>query len=197
MMQRAKEIVRELSAAEPRRIRATLAALACRVEVDADRLKISLSRDRLAELLAGLLAGGVDAEGQGAATPSDPADRLALEAPAALRRVGREMRLLIDGGGDAPAAPDPSLIRLLARAAALKARLIERPTLAIPALAREENLSPAYVYSLLRLAFLAPDIAGAILAGRKPLELNASRLMRLTPHLPPDWGEQRRMLGFG
>jgi hypothetical protein len=193
MIQRARENVRDLSAAEPQRIKALLTALACRVEVGADRLTLSLSRSHL----AGLLAGGGDAEAEGAATRSDPSDRLALEAPAALRRVGREMRLLIESGDDAPAATDPSLLRLLARAEALKARLIERPTLTIPALAREENLSPAYVYSLLRLAFLAPDIAGAILAGRKPVELNAKRLMRLTPRLPPDWGGQRTMLGFG
>ena len=130
MIQRARKIARELSDAEPQRIKGTLAALACRVEVGAGSLKITLPRHRL----VALLASGDDAEAEGAATPADPADQLTLEAPAALRRVGREMRLLVEGG-DAPAAPDPSLIRLLARAEALKTRLIEQPTLTIPALA--------------------------------------------------------------
>ena len=91
IIQRAREIARELSDAEPQSIKGTFAALGCRVEVGDRSLKITLPRDHL----AALLASGADAEAEGAATPADPADQLTLEAPVSLRRVGREMRLLV------------------------------------------------------------------------------------------------------
>jgi hypothetical protein len=51
------------------------------------------------------------------------------------------------------------------------------------------------VSRVLPLAFLAPDIAEAILDGRQPPELTASRLKRLR-NLPLNWEQQRRYLGF-
>jgi len=47
----------------------------------------------------------------------------------------------------------------------------------------------------MRLNFLAPDIVVAILNGRRPMALTASRLMADT-RLPLDWSEQRKTLGF-
>jgi hypothetical protein len=51
-------------------------------------------------------------------------------------------------------------------------------------------------YSLLRLPWLAPDITTAIINGRKPPQLTAQTLMRLTPRLPAGWVEQRKLLGI-
>jgi site-specific DNA recombinase len=51
-------------------------------------------------------------------------------------------------------------------------------------------VSAAYLYSLLRLPWLAPDITTAIINGRKPPQLTARTLMRLTPRLPAGWPEQ-------
>jgi hypothetical protein len=53
----------------------------------------------------------------------------------------------------------------------------------------------AYIYSILRLPWLAPDITTAIVNGRQPSQLNAKRLTRLCAHLPIDWTEQRELLG--
>ena len=39
-------------------------------------------------------------------------------------------------------------------------------------------------------------IIGALLAGRHPIELTPTRLLRLSKNLPHDWKEQRRFLGF-
>ena len=58
------------------------------------------------------------------------------------------------------------------------------------------GVSAGYLYALLRLPWLAPDIITAIVNGRQPLQLNAMKLMRLTAHLPADWTEQRALLGF-
>jgi hypothetical protein len=70
------------------------------------------------------------------------------------------------------------------------------PKLSVHDIAREERVSAAYLYSLLRLPWLAPDITKAIINGRKPLQLTAQTLMRLTPRLPAGWAEQRKLLGF-
>jgi site-specific DNA recombinase len=42
---------------------------------------------------------------------------------------------------------------------------------------------------------LAPEILGALLAGRHPIELTPTRLLRLSKNLPHNWKEQRRFLG--
>ena len=42
------------------------------------------------------------------------------------------------------------------------------------------------------MAFLAPDIQAAILAGRQPLSLNLKRLLK--EPLPADWSAQRVVL---
>jgi len=47
----------------------------------------------------------------------------------------------------------------------------------------------------LPLAFLAPDIVEAILAGKHPIELTAEKLKRIGM-LPFAWDDQRRLLGF-
>jgi hypothetical protein len=63
-------------------------------------------------------------------------------------------------------------------------------------IAREEHVTAAYLYILLRLRWLAPDITTAIVNGRQPPQLNAKKLMGLTVQLPTDWSEQRALLSF-
>jgi site-specific DNA recombinase len=75
-------------------------------------------------------------------------------------------------------------------------RLIQNPKLTVHDIAREEQVPAAYLYTLLRLPWLAPDITTAIINGRKPPQLTARALMRLTPRLPAGWAEQRKLLGF-
>jgi site-specific DNA recombinase len=115
--------------------------------------------------------------------------------PVGLKRVGREMRMLVENANDQTAA-DPSLLKIIARAHHIQARLIHNTKLTMHDIAREEQVSAAYIYSLLRLPWLAPDITTDIINGRKPPQLTAQTLMRLTPQLPAGWAEQRKLLGF-
>ncbi|MGC2094631.1 MAG: hypothetical protein WA648_16225, partial [Methylocella sp.] len=50
----------------------------------------------------------------------------------------------------------------------IQARLIQNPKLTVHDIAREEQVSAAYIYTLLRLPWLAPGITTAIINGRKP-----------------------------
>jgi hypothetical protein len=62
--------------------------------------------------------------------------------------------------------------------------------------AREEHVTAAFIYTLLRLPWLAPDITTAIVNGRQPQQLNAKTLTRKASRLPTAWAEQRRLFGF-
>lgn len=57
-----------------------------------------------------------------------------------------------------------------------------------------EGVVPSYATRLLRLTFLAPDIVTAIVGGRQPIELTASRLMNDT-RLPLEWQAQGDLPG--
>ena len=191
LIERSRQIAEDLGAHAPDKVKATLMALFCRVEIKSDRVDITLSRGRLTQLLAGSL----DLTMQHQAPTSAPDDLLELTVPVGLKRVGREMRMLVENADDQTPA-DPSLLRIIARAQHIQARLIQNPKLTVHDIAREEQVSAAYLYSLLRLPWLAPDITTAIINGRKPPQLTAQTLMRLTPRLPAGWAEQRKLLGF-
>jgi hypothetical protein len=125
-----------------------------------------------------------------------------LTIPARLKRTGIEMRMVVEDGSE-PANVDPVvLVRLLLWAHAIRARLLEEPSLPLTEIAAEEGISSSYVTRLLRLAFLAPDIVTAILNGRHPPQLTANRLMDNT-RLPLDWTAQlsrsvtKRPIWFG
>ncbi|MGH6804748.1 MAG: hypothetical protein ACREC3_15495 [Methyloceanibacter sp.] len=102
------------------------------------------------------------------------------------------MRLVVDDGSE-PENVDPRLVRLLLRAHAIRARLLEEPSLPLKEIAAEDGITSSYATRLLRLAFLAPDIVTAILNGRQSPQLTANRLMDDT-RLPLDWTAQRGLL---
>jgi hypothetical protein len=54
------------------------------------------------------------------------------------------------------------------------------------------GITRRYIRRLVNLAFLSPQLVEAILQGRQPAELTATRLTELD--LPLDWTEQRRLL---
>jgi site-specific DNA recombinase len=117
---------------------------------------------------------------------------MVLTIRAQLKRTGIEMRMVVDDGSE-PANVDPILVRLLVRAHAIRARLLQDPSLTFKEIAAEEGVVSSYVSRLVRLAFLAPDIVTAILNGRHPPQLTANRLMDDT-RLPLDWRAQRELL---
>ena len=59
-------------------------------------------------------------------------------------------------------------------------------------LAKRHGISRRYIRRLVGLAFLSPELVEAILQGRQPVELTATRLTELD--LPLDWTEQHKLL---
>ena len=100
-------------------------------------------------------------------------------------RGGR--RSIAHGQPDA-ADYDATLITALRKAHAL----VDRDARGHPVVTAAPT-SP-YERRLIRLAFLAPDIQQAILAGRQPRTLNLAQMM--DQELPIAWSRQREALGF-
>jgi site-specific DNA recombinase len=192
LIERGHQIADELGARAPETIKAILMALVRRVEIRPDCIKIDVSRSSLTALLT---ASAINLPTNERKSTNPPERVLTLTAPLRLKRVGREMKMLVENSND-DAAADLSLLRIIARAHDIQARLVQNTKLTVHDIARAEGVTAAYIYTLLRLPWLSPDITAAIVNGRQPIQLKAKKLMRLTARLPTDWAQQRTLLGF-
>ena len=107
------------------------------------------------------------------------------------------MRLVLEGAGHGATAPkpDPALIKAVVRAHRWFDHLVSGRTQSFADLAKSEGCSERYVSRLVPLAFLAPDIVEAILAGTQPVDLTAEALTKRSD-LPLSWADQKASLGF-
>ena len=189
----AKAITKRWPELKPYQAKVYLNAFLQRVIVESGRVVIEVDCERaMATLLAGPEA--LSAKRSRHVRPSAAERLIVLEVPAVLKRAGLGMTLIVPGARQ-DATPDPSLIRLLPRAFAIRDRLERNPDLTLKRIAEAEGVSPSYATRALRLAYLAPDIVTAILDGRQPPGLTANTLMRNT-RLPLRWEAQRKRLGF-
>jgi site-specific DNA recombinase len=172
-------------------VRNFMLSIVARIQVHADLIDIFLKPSSLVRWL-----GRTDSHAESTiATRCDTEGSFAtLSISARLKRVGKEMKILIEDGSDS-ASPDTSLARVLVRAHMIRDRFLKDKSLTLDEIAKSVEIVPSYVTRLFRLTLLAPDIVSAILAGKHPPELNARKLLDDT-RLPLDWNEQRRSLGF-
>ena len=176
----------------PREAKAYLSAFVSRIVVRRNSVTIEINPAHVVEtILVGPAAARTTKCGEGSGASEHP---IALEIPAALKRTGTGIRLVIQGT-EKDARPDHSLIRLMVRAFAIREKLDRDPNLTMRQIAVGEGVVSSYVTRLLRLTYLAPDIVTAIVEGRQPIELMANRLMDDT-RLPLEWQAQRELLGF-
>lgn len=119
-----------------------------------------------------------------------------IEVPLLLKRCGMAVRLIVQAPSQVQIrGPDPKLAALVAKAHDWFARLTSGRSDSVLGIARAEQVTSSYVTRVIYLAFLAPDIIERIIQGNHPSELNADRLIRMTP-LPMAWEEQRMLLGM-
>jgi DNA invertase Pin-like site-specific DNA recombinase len=146
-----------------------------RITVHPDRLELTLTGAWLAEL-PGL------AEAAACATASH-------ELAVRLTRSGRVMRLVDEtGAARAGAAPDQSLIRLLVTARRWWAEL-GKGEHDITTLSKRENVSASWMTWVVRLAFLAPAVVEAVLAGSTRAGIEGKSLLA-RGSVPILWEEQ-------
>jgi site-specific DNA recombinase len=172
-------------------------AVLVKAQVHIDRIDLDVGLTRLMSwVLNSSAAEGVVEGNRTLSANADGAEQtlIRLRVPASLQRTGKEMNFIVNGVPNS-APPDTALIRLLVRSQRIAKRMFEPNCPPLEAVAQEERITASYATRLVRLAFLAPDIVAAILAGKQPAGLTANKLMADT-RLPLDWQEQRATLGF-
>jgi hypothetical protein len=122
---------------------------------------------------------------------------IVVSIPVSFQQSGGRKQIVVPAGAAEwqPRAPkiDNSLVAAIARAHRWR-QMIETQRYASAAeLSRKEKVNESYVCRLLRLTLLAPDIVQAILDGRQPSTLELKDLIQSHP---PNWIEQRNLLGF-
>ena len=124
--------------------------------------------------------------------PSDSA--IELTAAAAFTRRGVETKLVLPGLVQPKHSSkcDPVLIKAIARGRAWFEELATGRARSLQELAKRDGISRRYIRRLVGLAFLSPELIEAILQGRQPVALTATRLTELD--LPLDWTEQQKLL---
>lgn len=115
---------------------------------------------------------------------------ITLTSDVRLKRSGTAMRLIQGDGAAVTATSTTSLVKLI-----LKARrwwaILREGELDIKRLAAREGVQAGYITRVVRLAFLAPTVVDAILAGAVPPHVDAAALTA-TDAISPLWAEQAR-----
>ena len=89
---------------------------------------------------------------------------------------------------------DPALIKVIARGRAWFEELASCRARSHDELAKRDGITRRYIRRLVRLAFLSPQLVEAILQGRQPVELSATRLTQVD--LPLHWTEQHKIFAI-
>jgi hypothetical protein len=113
--------------------------------------------------------------------------------PMQMKRRGIEMRFVLEGDISARRVDLP-LLKAIARARSWSQDLTYGRVRSVGELARRERLDRRSVRRQLRLAFLSPRIAEAIVEGRQPPDLTVIKLTRRVD-LPALWSAQEQALG--
>jgi site-specific DNA recombinase len=124
--------------------------------------------------------------------PSDSA--VELTAAVTVKRPGVETKLVLPelAQQNQNSRCDPALIKAIARGRAWFEELATGRARSLQELAKRDGITRRYIRRLVNLAFLSPDLVGAVLHGRQPVELTATPLTELD--LPLDWAERHRLL---
>jgi hypothetical protein len=117
-----------------------------------------------------------------------------LTVAATFTRRGAETKLVLPGLAQNKHSSrcDQALIKGIARGRAWFEELATGRVRSLQELAKRDGISRRYIRRLVGLAFLSPRMVEAILQGRQPIELTATRLTELD--LPLDWSEQHKLL---
>ncbi len=181
----AQNVANDLKTIPPTDKRNLLRRFVQRIELHPDRLTIMIDRVKLALMLAGDRVSVSHTNTDVIAT---------LDLPHQLKRRGVETKIVLGGKSRTP-HHDEGLISLIAKAHRWLEKLGSGEIVSITDLATQENLDRNEISRFLPLAFLAPDIIEAILAGTQPVDLTIKKLRRMAA-LPDAWEDQRSLLGF-
>ncbi len=181
-LDRASALADECHSAAPIRQLEIVRELVHRVSIAADKVMIEMKRVGLSSQLTG--DEGTSMIGQGRQEP------ICIDMPVKFRRRGIETKLLVGGKQVASQSPDPSLIKLLARAHAWFDMIVSGEVQSLDEIAKKEGLDRSYVSRVTFLAFLSPRVTRAILQARQSPELTAKSMVQFAPKIALLWTNQ-------
>lgn len=180
-----------------------LSEASMRLKYASDRRAVLCGTDKFAsfnlfrELVSHIRLGAEDLEIDvalcGSSSNGDFKVASTLTSKVAKVRVGKETKLIVGTGDEAPARHDPKLINVVVKAH--RARKLLEGGRSIPEIGGDLNVSIIQASRLVRLGYFAPQITSAILDGHQPLGLSKS-MLTLGTNMPLDWNKQCRMLNF-
>lgn len=182
LLAKSRDVASKLVDASPGDRRALLLDMIERVVVGEERVAIEVRHEALARLV------GIEVSDD-----SSKARLITLTTETAPAQVARGRKMLVGASSSREPRFDEALIKAVVRAHRWARELTDGSATSIAAVARREGLQRTYVSRHLPLAFLAPDIVTAILAGEQPLGITVERLLE-GPSLPLDWDTQRQAL---
>lgn len=183
LMQGASDLVAEISADAPDEDHGKLRSLIHRVTLSQTAIHIEIPERNLLDLFLGKADGS-----------TKESDRLIqFDVPTAIRRRGIETKLIIRSSDHRE--PDQRLIGLIARSFEWLEQLSSGTVTSVRNIAKRDSVDEGDVSRFLPLAFLAPDIVEAIVAGSQPTELTHEVLRHACP-IPNVWAAQSERLGF-
>ena len=166
-------------------IKADIRSLVARITLEPGKLTLAIDRKNLAAALGVKLNDSYFSN-----------EHHLHEVVFALRRRGVEAKLVLGAAEARATLVDPILVDAISQGHNWVKQLSTGLAKSAAEIAAGAEIDDGEVTRVLPLAFLAPDIVEAILAGRQPVTLTARYLKRLKP-IPASWSEQRRVLGFG
>jgi hypothetical protein len=104
-----------------------------------------------------------------------------LKAAVDFKQRGAESKLVLAGLSqqNQPSRCDPTLLKAIARGRAWFEELATGRARSLRQIAERDGITRRYIRRLVDLAFLSPRLVEAILQGRQPVELTATRLTEL------------------
>lgn len=148
--------------------------------------RIDVHRDAVHVILPREECGGIEGRiSEHETIVNDAQEPAKLRVISSLRIRNRRGRIEIEAGPSPKTRKDPVLIAALRRAHAMT----ELDSRRMPVL--KTSPETQYARRLVRLAFLAPDIQKAIIAGMQPAGFTLDQFMAAP--LPIDWNEQRKL----
>ena len=157
--------------------RFVLAKLLLGVTIAADQICIKVDRAALARLLE--------------LRPPDADQPLELVTGASKVREGKATRLVLTDPAATSINRDSRLVALLAEARATRDMVLAAPDRSLREIAAEQGRCRHRIAKLIKLSWLSPEIATAIVEGRQPRALTARRL--LDGELPIEWSAQEAL----
>jgi DNA invertase Pin-like site-specific DNA recombinase len=171
MTSQAKALHHQILSGAKRIVRSLLKCAA----VESEHIALTIDLEQLAQLIEGKLEEGAPTE-------------LIHHAAIRFTQTGHTLKLVDDQGCPANTWPDPTLTGLLVRARQWWNEL-SQGEIDIAGLARRDEVSPSYVTRVVRLAFLAPSVAEAVVAGQIKAGIGGAALLA-TGAVARDWNEQ-------